>query len=177
MLTLTAPLTQLERADLIRRLRELEEAYQFKHNLIQESAYMSLLKSDRRALHRSCAEALERAYPNELDELAALLAKHFAEAGDEEKTFAYARRAGDAAMRVSAHAEALMHYDTATLLAARLPLATKDLIQLHQQRGRALELMGRFDDAVEAYRALYALGQTRGDAHIELGALLSLGTL
>lgn len=177
MITLTPPLLRLESADLIRRLRELEEAYQFKHNLIQESAYASLLKNDRRMLHLRCAHALERAYPNSLDEYAALLAQHYMEAGDEAKTFEYARRAGDAALRIHAHAEALMHYDTAGLLAARLPIDVRTLAQLHQTRGRVLELMGRYPDAVEAYRALEALGKLRREPFLEMSALLSLATL
>lgn len=172
-----ATLEQLTHADLIRRVQDIESAYQFKHNLIQESAYSSLLKNDRRALHRACAEALERAYPNDLDEYAALLAKHFAEAGDDAKTFAYARRAGDVAFRVHALAEALMHYDTAGLLAARLPIAVDELVQLHQQRGRVLEVMGHYEEAVDAYRALQELGKTRNEPKFELGALLSLATL
>ncbi len=177
MFTLTTPLTKLEHADLIRRIKQVEEAYQFKHNLIQESAYSSLLKNDRRTLHRACAEALERAYPNDLDEYAALLAKHFAEAGDDAKTFEYARRAGDAAFRVHALAEALMHYDTASLLAARLQISVADILHLHQQRGRVLEVMGRYEEAVDAYRALEQLGKTRNEPQLELGALLSLATL
>jgi tetratricopeptide (TPR) repeat protein len=170
-------LEQLTHADLIRRVQEIEATYQFKHNLIQESAYSSLLKNDRRALHRACAEALERTYPNDLDEHAALLAKHFAEAGDDAKTFSYARRAGDAALRTHAHAEALMQYDTAALLAARLEIPTADLIQVHEQRGRVLELMWRYEDAVEAYRALSELGQTRSEPQMELRGQLALATL
>ncbi len=45
---LDMPLARLEGADLIRRLHELERTYQFKRNLIQESAYASLLRNDRR---------------------------------------------------------------------------------------------------------------------------------
>lgn len=176
-LNLGLALAKLERADLIRRLRELEETHQFKHNLIQESAYSSLLKNDRRALHRETARALERAYPHTLDEHAALLAKHFAEAGDDAKTFEYARRAGDAAFRVHALDEALMHYDTAGLLAPRLRISVNDVLHLHQQRGRVLEVMGRFENAVAAYRALEQLGKTRGEPQLEMGALLSLATL
>lgn len=172
-----APLSALQNADLVRRVRELEEAYQFKHNLIQESAYASLLKNDRRALHRACAQALERAYPNELDEHAALLAKHFAEAGDDARTFEYARRAGDAAFRVHALSEALMHYDLAALLAARLQIGASEILPLHQQRGRVLEVMGRYEEAVEAYRALEQMGKARNEPQLEMGALLSLATL
>jgi tetratricopeptide (TPR) repeat protein len=172
-----APLTELQRADLIRRLQELEEAYQFKHNLIQESAYTSLLRNDRRALHRACANALEQTYPAELDEYAAMLAQHYAEAGDDAKTFEYARRAGDVAMRVHALPEALMQYDTAALLAARLPITPAELVDIHQKRARVLEVMGKYEDAAEAYRALDVLGKSRREPQIEIGALLSLATM
>lgn len=175
--TSNASLTQLERADLIRRLFELDESYQFKHSLIQESTYASLLRNDRRILHRAAAEALEQTYADELDANAALLAKHYAEAGDEEKTYLYARRAGDAARRLSAFDEALMQYDTAALLASRLAVPVADFVALHQARGRTLEHMGKHDDAREAYGALYDLGHKRHDAQIELGALLPLATL
>ncbi len=170
-------LDQLTRADLIRRVGSLEEAYQFKHNLIQESAYASLLKNDRRALHRACAEALERAFPDALDEYAALLAKHFAEAGDDANSLRYARRAGQAAVRVSAYAEALMHYDMAAQLAGRLALDADTFTALHLERGRTLELMGKYAQAIDAYRALEQSGQTRNEPQMEMSARLSLATL
>lgn len=175
--TSNASLAQLERADLIRRLVELDESYQFKHSLIQESTYASLLRSDRRTLHLAAAQALEHTYADELDANAALLAKHYAEAGDEGKTYLYARRAGDAASRLSAYPEALMQYDTAALLASRLPIPTADFVALHQARGRTLEDMGEHNQAREAYRALYELGRKRHDPQIEIGALLPLATV
>lgn len=171
------PLDQLEHADLVRRARSTDEAYQFKHALVQESAYGSLLKHDRRNLHRACARALEQTYPLALDENAALLAQHYAEAGDDVKTFAYARRAGDAALGMQAYTEAFMHYEMAMGLVERLPLKATELVELYQKRGRTLELVGRYDDAVATYRALEQLGKTREQPQLELGALLSLGTL
>lgn len=177
MISSDSKLLRLKNADLIRRLLGSDLAYQFKHNLIQESAYESLLRHDRRNLHRATARALENAYPQELDGNAALLAKHYAEAGDEEKTYGYARRAGDVARRLSAYQEALMQYDTAALLAPRLQVPTAEFVELHQARGRTLELMGKHDDAREAYRALYDLGHKRNDSLIKLGALLALATL
>lgn len=177
MLSSGSNLALLEHADLIRRLLELDEAYQFKHNLIQESAYASLLRNDRRTLHRAAAQALESTYAHELDANAALLAKHYAEAGDEEKTYRYARRAGDAARRLSAFDEALMQYDTAALLASRLPVPTAEFVELHQARGRTLELMSQYEEAKAAYRALYDIGTRRNEPQIVIGALLPLATL
>jgi predicted ATPase len=72
-------LTQLEHAELIRlreRLPELE--YIFKHALVQEAAYGSILVERRRAIHRSVAEATERLFADRLDEFTSLLAYHYA---------------------------------------------------------------------------------------------------
>lgn len=182
-LSLDTPLANLEHADLIRRVIETrargapEEAYQFRHALIQESVYEALLRNERRVLHRATAEALERMYPNELDDNAAMLALHYGEAGDDAKTFEYARRAGDAAWRVQALAEALAQYETAVRLAVELTLAPEDLVYVELQRGRALEVLGRYDDAIAAYWELHTLGQTRGEPQLEMNALLALATL
>lgn len=176
MLSLDLPLTALERADLIRVLRDPERAYLFKHNLVQETVHATLLKNDRRLLHRVCAEVLEQTYPELLDENAARLAQHYMEAGDELQTYRYTRRAGDCALRQHAYAEALMHYDTALVLAPRLPLAADEIVKVYQDRGRTAELMGSYADAIATYEALRALGAARGDRKLELGAMLALLT-
>ncbi len=111
----------LEDAELVLRLAEDDQAYFFKHALIQESAYELLLMKKRREIHRWVANAYEQLYPDRLDENAALLAEHYSKAGDDEKTFVYARRAGDAAARVFAYPEASAHYAHALAALARLP--------------------------------------------------------
>ncbi len=121
MSTLTAQLEQLESAQLVLRLLEEELAYQFKHALTQESAYESLLVKKRREIHREVAEAFERTYPERLDEYAAVLAAHYAEAGDDARTFTYALRAGDRAASISAYVEARAYFTTALQALSRLP--------------------------------------------------------
>jgi tetratricopeptide (TPR) repeat protein len=118
---LDASLSQIEQAELIRALLESEPAYLFKHALVQDTAYGSLMKQARKRLHRVVGETIERVYSARLDEYAALLARHFAEAGDDVKTLEYATRAGDAAVRVYAPAEARVHYAHAFEALARLP--------------------------------------------------------
>ncbi len=56
---LGASLIHLESSDLVRRLREEELAYLFKHALVQDTAQESLLKNERRRLHRLVAHALD----------------------------------------------------------------------------------------------------------------------
>jgi ABC-type oligopeptide transport system substrate-binding subunit/class 3 adenylate cyclase len=104
-------LLTLQREQLIReraRLPELE--YIFKHELTREAAYNGLLKRERRVFHRQVAEALERLFPERVEELVGPLAHHWERAGVADKAIAYLLRAGDQARMVYAHEEATDYY-------------------------------------------------------------------
>lgn len=116
---LIVSLAQLEHNQLVCALEQNE--YLFKHALVQDTAYQSLLKNERKRLHRAVGFTLERAYDERADEFAAELARHFGEAGDQEKFLVYAERAGDVAARVFAFAEAYAHYRAALAALAHLP--------------------------------------------------------
>jgi len=103
-------LTNLTQAQLIRLLELNEAEYIFKHALVQDTVHSSLLHSERKRLHRMVGDSLKQLNPNALDEIAALLAQHYAEAGDSENTLEFATRAGDAAARRYAHPEARIDY-------------------------------------------------------------------
>ena len=90
-MNLEAKLTQLERAELLRRLEQEDIAYIFKHALTQETAYQSLLLKRRRSIHRRVAETYEIIYADRVEEFASLLTHHYAEAG-EIKPFGEIRR-------------------------------------------------------------------------------------
>lgn len=121
MTILASQLAQLENAQLVRRVPEEVSAYVFKHALTQESAYNVLLVKNRREIHRRVAEAVERIYPDRLNEYAALLATHYAEAGDDARTAIYAIRAGEGAAKISAYHEANVHFAAALEALSRLP--------------------------------------------------------
>jgi len=113
-MSLNTNLAALEASGLIHLAQvQPEIEYLFRHALMQEAAYTSLLKADRRILHRVVGEALERAYPDRLDELAPILGRHFAEAGEGEKAVKYLLRAGDRASEVYAYQEAIDAYEQA----------------------------------------------------------------
>jgi ABC-type transport system substrate-binding protein/class 3 adenylate cyclase len=114
-------LTELQRLDLIfeKRRRPTPE-YRFRHGLVQEVAYASLVESKRRKLHKRVGEALEEIYLESPEESYALLARHFSEADVPEKAAAYLLKAGDAARAVYADREALEHYKKARSFLARL---------------------------------------------------------
>ncbi len=117
-MNLSNPLAHLEYVELVRRLQTNE--YLFKHALVQDTAYQSLLKNERKRLHRVIGDSLEQAHQAHADELAGELAHHFFNAGDDAKTFVYAQRAGDDAARVFAHPEASAYYQRALDALTRL---------------------------------------------------------
>ncbi len=157
-------LRTLERAGLIREIAaEPEREYAFHHSLTQDATYGTILLRRRRELHRRVGEVFEELYANRIEEFAPLLAHHFQEGGDDERTLRYATVAGDHAARLYANAEAVTHYDARDRGGARGSAApTSALGHLYPSRGRALELSGRFDEAVANYEEMEAMAQESG---------------
>ena len=111
---LQSALNRLAEADLLFVEGHAPDAtYRFKHSLIQDAAYQSLLKSRRQALHRRAAGALLAA-PDPQPEL---VAHHFTQAGETEPAIEWWGKAGDAALRRSAFQEAIAHLGKAIEMA------------------------------------------------------------
>ncbi len=86
-----------------------EASYVFKHALIQDAAYQSLLRSTRQRYHLSIARALEQHAPETVDNRPELLAHHFTEAQRANEAATYWYRAAQRAIARSAHVEAINH--------------------------------------------------------------------
>ena len=114
-------LSELQRLDLVveTRRRPAPE-YRFRHGLVQEVAYATLVEPTRRTLHKRVGEALEELHQGSRDEVYDLLARHFTEADEPEKAVEYLLKAGDAARRIYADQEAIEHYSKARAFLARL---------------------------------------------------------
>jgi tetratricopeptide (TPR) repeat protein len=153
-----------------------ELVYSFRHALLQEAAYESLLKSERKNLHAAVGAALEDAYPQRTTELAGLLARHFAESRDEERTLTYSSLAADAAFSRYAISEAEAHYARALEIAVDRSDDVERLVHLFQRLGRSRELIGLYDEAVESYRRLEQLGRARNNDDLELAGLVAAAT-
>jgi tetratricopeptide (TPR) repeat protein len=162
-MSLAPHLARLEASGLISLATvEPEIEYLFRHALVQDAAYASLLKADRRTLHRAVGEALERLYPDRLDELSGLLAHHFALADNRDKAVAYSRRAAREAESKYAYEEAIRHLRTALDLfppddptGARLTLL-EELADDHR-------LLAEFVRAISTYQAALDLWKVLGD--------------
>ena len=171
-------LRALERAGLIRETAGgPDREYAFHHSLTQESTYGTILLRTRRALHRRVGEVFEERYANRIEEFAPLLARHFQEAGDDERTLRYAAAAGDHAAKLYANADAVTHYEHAIEAGRRLGRSEEPVHHLYPSRGRALELSGRYDEAIANDEAWRAMADDVGDRSAVLGADLVLATL
>ena len=98
-----------------------QATYPFKHALIQETAYQSLLRSTRQQYHQRIAQVLEERFPETAETQPELLAHHYTEAGLREQAVGYWQRAGQRASDRSAHLEAVSHFTTGIELLKTLP--------------------------------------------------------
>src|SRR5689334_5145458 len=111
---LEAGLAELCDRDLLREVtREPEPIYRFRHALIQEAVYNSLLGAERRLLHGRAAWALEAAAGERTEEVAAVLGRHFAAAGEKDRALRYYKQAGDHATDAFANDEAIASFEAA----------------------------------------------------------------
>ena len=162
-------LDQLRACDLIRERRRLPELeYIFKHALVQEATYGSILAERRSQLHHRVAQHIEALFSERLDEFSSLLAYHYACAETWEKAQEYLFKAGDQAGHIAADAEALTHYEQALVAYARAfgdrwdPF---DQAVLQRKMGEALFRRGHHQDAREyLQRALASLGACYPDS-------------
>ncbi len=114
-------LTRLIAAGLLyRRGFSPDVIYEFKHVIMQEVAYNSLLRSKRQQLHKEIAGLLEQRFPEIADLQPELLAHHYREAAMAERAIPFELQAGDAAAARYARAEATAHYQTAVEMSRSL---------------------------------------------------------
>ncbi len=129
-------LKQLVEAELLYQRGLLPQAqYLFKHALIQDSAYQSLLKSRRQQLHQQIAQVLETQFSDTKETQPELLAHHYTEAGLLEQAIPYWQKAGERATQRSAYVEAGAHLTRGLELFKILPDTSE-----HSQQELTLQL-------------------------------------
>jgi class 3 adenylate cyclase len=129
---LTEALDQLVGSELVSRRGEPPDAtYSFKHALVQDAAYESLLKLKRQQLHGRIGPVLEKRFPETSEHQPELVAHHFTEAGLAAKAINYWDSAGRRAVRRFAETEAIAHFTRALELLGK-PVTAK----IHITAGR-----------------------------------------
>lgn len=149
---------------------DLGLAYTFRHILIQESAYGTLLYERRRAYHRQVAQALEHLFPALIAEQASWLAFHYERAEDLDQAIYYHLQAADQARLLYANEEAEALYDRILALLDRqeaggappdLDRRAKTYLKLAQVRSNALDFEGAQEYYDRAFELLEQLERTR----------------
>ena len=178
-------LTQQDEAQLLRLIKELiaaqlvieesVEQFAFRHALTRQAIYTSLLARERKTLHHTIAETMERMSASVLDTHLADLAYHFFEGGVWEKALEYAQRAGEQAQTLYAPRTAIEQFTRA--LEAAHHLSHTPPLTLYRARGLAYETLGDFERARADHETALQLAHLAGDRHAEWQALIDLGFL
>ena len=165
---LSDALDQLVAAELVfRRGAPPDATYTFKHALVQEAAYNSLLKSRRQQLHALIAQVLEERSPDVAAKRPEVLAHHLTDAGLTEKAVGYWHRAAQQAGERFAHKEAIAHLTRALELLKSLPETPEhsgEEVRLQNALGISLTATkGPAPEVAEAYLRARELAERIGD--------------
>jgi tetratricopeptide (TPR) repeat protein len=172
----------LDEQELTLLERELpERVHLFRHALLQEVAYQSLLYARRRELHRRIGEYLERRYTENPEPYYGLLAHHYRLSDQRDKALTYLLLAGHAACAEYANDDALQYYRWAHELLYAAPsagapeAAEAQRWELHNAFGDVLSTVGRYDEAMEQYGTILQHGSppaVAAEAHRDRGSAL-----
>src|SRR5262249_48194275 len=178
--TLQQGLQQLVTAEFLYQQGVPPQAtYRFKHALIQDAAYQSLLKSTRQQYHQRIAQVLEAHFPETAETQPELLAHHCTEAGLTEQAVRYWQRAGEHASDRSAPLEAISHCTTGIALLTTLPetpARTHQAAGLHLALGAALQMAKGFaaPEVEQAYTQARTWCQQVGETPALVSVLFGL---
>jgi class 3 adenylate cyclase/predicted ATPase len=139
---LQSALSQLTEAELIFELGERPDStYVFKHALVQDAAYESLLRSKRQQLHNRIANVLKDQFAETIEQQPELMAHHLLQAGLTEPAIAYLQRTAQRAIQRSANTEAIGHLKQALESLHSLPKTrerTRTELELEVMLGQAM---------------------------------------
>lgn len=178
-------ITHQDEQSLLLRLKELIAAqliveqsadqFAFRHALTREAVYALLMQRERKAMHQTIGEVMERSAWVRVNAAAALLAYHFYHGGVWEKALTYSQRAGEQAQALYAPREAHTHFTHALDAARQLDIPVP--LTALSSRAATRELLGDFDGARIDYETALELARRGEDRAREWHALVDLGSL
>ncbi len=141
---LQGELDKLVKAEILfQKGQGAEAGYIFKHALLQDAAYRSMLTKKRQASHHRIAESLEARFADIVNSQPALLAHHFTEAGVTDKASQYWLKAGQRSQEQSSNVEAIKHFKRGLELTVTLPASPqRDTLELGLNLPLSAVLMG-----------------------------------
>jgi tetratricopeptide (TPR) repeat protein len=143
-----------------------QATYRFKHALLQDAAYQSLLRSTRQQYHQRIAQVLAGRFPDLCESQPEVLAHHATEAGLHAQALGYWQQAGQRAIEHSAHREEITCFEHALEALQRLPESRERIelaIELHVKVRNALIHLGEYAQLLEHLRAAERLAESLED--------------
>jgi len=137
---------------LYQRGRGPRAKYMFKHALVQDAAYQSLLRRNRQQYHGQIAQLIEQRFPDQVESEPEILAFHYTGAGRTAEAITYWRRAGKLAIDHYANAEAVAHLKTGLGLLKDLPDdAERTTLELEMRMDlvACMRILDRYEEALE----------------------------
>ncbi|HVO74665.1 MAG TPA: hypothetical protein VMT35_11625, partial [Ignavibacteriaceae bacterium] len=153
----------LEKLELIKENTDTREReYLFKHALVQEAVYETLLTRNKQELHLKTAHAIEDLFSERIHDFFEMLAHHYGKADDREKAEEYLIKAGERTLKTAASYEALNYFSQALKLYMQKYGSAADkekIFMLEKNIGLSFYNRGYFRDALEHFnKALNAKG-------------------
>jgi len=181
-------LEYLEEIQLIRERKRMEELeYLFKHALAQEVTYDSILVQRRKELHKNVADSIEKVFSERLSDFYGMLAFHYSQAEDLDKTEEYLIKAGEESLKSSASAEALHYYQQALDLYLRkygdkadpkkVAMLEKNIALSLYNRGQYTECVPYFDKVLAFYDEIIPRHKIARVLKLGVGILSSVSAL
>jgi class 3 adenylate cyclase len=163
---LAVELERLVAAEIVLSAGAAPDGYMFRHALIQDAAYQSLLLSRRRQYHGAIAEALERGFPEVAESQPELIAQHYTAAETPERAIPFWQRAGERSRGRAAVLEAIGHFERGLEMARGLPEGadrSRQILALLLTLGDARRLTsGQLVEALATCKEAAELARTEG---------------
>lgn len=174
---LTEQIKLAEQGQIWSAMNELR--YIFRHSLMREAAYSMQLNTRLQQLHAQIAGAIERIYRDNIEERYVDLAFHYEQAGNDEQTIEYLRKAADYTRANFQNQQALDFYDR-LIAKSGVHNDPAEILKTYLNKGKVLEMIGRWEEAQQAYEQAQRLAKKSRDiillgrANNYLGQLLML---
>ncbi|MDW8276540.1 MAG: tetratricopeptide repeat protein [Anaerolineales bacterium] len=178
--------TQLEESLAALRAKELifqspdstfdgTQEYAFKHALLRDVTYETVLKRHRQQYHALVADWLSKASGERRGEYLSVIAEHYEKAGDHDRAVAVLLEAGERALNLSAFDEAFRFFQRALNLLH--PRQTRDLAHVHLKIGEAFYRAGEFVDSVKSTEKALSLARQLSTSILLAACLAQLGQI
>lgn len=145
--------TLLEREFVQPKPSQTDDLYTFRHILMSDAIYHTMLKDERSHLHGQVAAAIEGLYADRLDEFVDLLARHYSWSHHLDRALHYIILAGQKSLRTYNNSQARQYFEDALALFPKVDHALKNEVDVHTGLGDVLLLIGEYAQARNHYQS------------------------